>query len=147
MRERKPARVTQQGAGPSLPDAIQHGPTRTLPKTRRCKTPEHNHGRSGDAHAPPALACETRPFDPGPLAITLTMTMPDRWANINAAAFWPVDCDPICWTCDIRATVRAATTNIGPALATSRAVRKSEVLFSSGARAIHLGRSRSRVTR
>jgi hypothetical protein len=37
------------------------------------------------------------------------MTMPDAWANINATAFWPVDCDPICWTCDIRATVRAVT--------------------------------------
>jgi hypothetical protein len=46
------------------------------------------------------------PFDPGPLAIALTM--PDAWANINATAFWPVDCDPICWTCDIRATVRDA---------------------------------------
>jgi len=34
--------------------------------------------------------------------------MPDAWANINATAFSPVDCDPICWTCDIRATVRAA---------------------------------------
>jgi hypothetical protein len=87
MRKRKLARVTQKGAGPSLPDAIQHGPTRTLPKTRRCSTPEHNHGRSGnDARAP---------LDPGPQAITLTMTMPDAWANINATAFWPVVCDPI----------------------------------------------------
>jgi hypothetical protein len=54
------------------------------------------------------FASETRlcPFDPGPLAITLTM--PDTSANINATAFWPVDCDPIRWTCDIRATVRDA---------------------------------------
>jgi hypothetical protein len=34
--------------------------------------------------------------------------MPDAWANINAAAFLPAVCDPICGTCDIRATVRAA---------------------------------------
>ena len=35
----KLVRVTQRRAGPSLPDATQHGPTRTLPKTRRCKPP------------------------------------------------------------------------------------------------------------
>jgi hypothetical protein len=34
--------------------------------------------------------------------------MPDASANINVTAFWPVDCDPICRTCDIRATVRDA---------------------------------------
>jgi hypothetical protein len=113
---RKPARVTQQGAGPSLPDAIQHGPTRTLPKTRRCRTPEHNHGQSGNANPgttlTPAGAGQRDalcPYDPGPLAIALTMTMPDAWANINAAASSVEDSDPICRTCDIRATDEATS--------------------------------------
>jgi hypothetical protein len=64
---------------------------------------------------PLALASETHPFDPGPLAIALTITMPDAWVNINAAAPLLTGCDPICGTCDIQATVRAPRgINIGP---------------------------------
>jgi hypothetical protein len=36
------------------------------------------------------------------------MTMPDAWANINAAAAVAAGADPICVGCDIRATVRTA---------------------------------------
>jgi hypothetical protein len=35
------------------------------------------------------------------------MTMPDAWANINATASLLTGSDPICCTCDIRATVSA----------------------------------------
>jgi hypothetical protein len=34
--------------------------------------------------------------------------MPDAWVNINAASPLARDPDPICKTCDIRATVQAA---------------------------------------
>jgi len=62
------------------------------------------------------------PFDPGPLTIALTITMPDAWANINATACLLMGSDPICATCDIRATVRAPRrTNIGPAIEAPRA--------------------------
>jgi hypothetical protein len=41
--------------------------------------------------------------------------MPDAWVNINAAAFSVEDSDPICRTCDIRATVRGPRRiNVGP---------------------------------
>jgi len=36
----------------------------------------------------------------------LTITMPDAWVNINAAASVVTGTDPICGTCDIQATVR-----------------------------------------
>src|ERR1700732_1213663 len=72
--------------------------TQSRPIRERCSRPL--------ALASGAWPC---PYDPGPLAITLNITMPDAWANINAAACLPTVCDPICGTCDIRATVRAAT--------------------------------------
>jgi hypothetical protein len=42
------------------------------------------------------------------------MTLPDAWANINAAASLPTGCDPICGTCDIQATVRAVKDQYRP---------------------------------
>jgi hypothetical protein len=44
-------------------------------------------------------------YDPDPLAITLSITMPDAWVNINVAASLVTGTDPIRATCDIQATV------------------------------------------
>src|SRR5580704_9987679 len=78
----KLVRVTQRRGGPSLPDATQHGPTRTLPKTRRCKPPNTTAASPGTM---PTLAdaCQRAVLcDPDP---ALALTMPDAWVNINAA--------------------------------------------------------------
>ena len=45
-------------------------------------------------------------YDHDPLAITLSITMPDACVNINAASSLVTGTDPICGTCDIQATVR-----------------------------------------
>jgi hypothetical protein len=65
--------------------------------------------------------------------------MPDASANINATAFWPVDCDPICWTCDIRATVRDAENQadretVAPATTRACETRLDRAAFESKTR-------------
>jgi hypothetical protein len=81
------------------------------------------------------------PFDPGPLAITLTITMPDAWTNINATASSLTGSDPICGTCDIRATVRALRRmNVDPSIEAScrrRANICASIFDRAGRRACH----------
>jgi len=95
---RKFARVTPRRAAPSRPDAIQHGPTHTLPQTRRCRTPTRNTANPGTVLTP-AGACQRAwlcSHDPGPLTITLTITMPDAWSTPQ----------PLCQQAPIRSAAR-----------------------------------------
>lgn len=129
-------RIMPRRAAPSRRDAIQHGPTHAPPQIRRCRTPIRNTANPGPVLMP-AGACQQG------MAVLLRPRPPSDRVNhnharrmVNAATALLTGSDPICGTCDIQATVRAARRiNIDPVARSAASPPPSEFAVSIVARA------------